>query len=222
MTHPIRILIADDHAVVRQGLRSLIEYQSDMKVVGEAADGMEAISRAQALHPDVVLLDLVMPHKSGLEAIPEIVSLGTEIRVLVLTSFGQDEQVFPAIKAGALGYLLKDTSPQDLLRAIREVHRGKSFLHPLVARKLIREISEPATSPPIQDPLTERETQVLQLIARGLSNDAIADRLSLSERTVRNYVSTILNKLHLDNRVQAALYALQQGLINLEDAEIMG
>jgi NarL family two-component system response regulator LiaR len=217
----IRILIADDHTVVREGLRTLIGYQPEMEVVGEASDGVEAVAKARALRPDVILLDLVMPRMGGLEAISEIKEGDPEARILVLTSFAEDEKVFPAIKAGALGYLLKDSSPQQLLQAIREVYRGESSLHPAVARKLIQEISQPSDLPPTKEPLTERELEVLRLVAQGLSNQEIGDRLFISERTVRNYVSSILNKLHLANRVQAALYALREGLASLDgDGEV--
>lgn len=214
----IRVLIVDDHAVVREGLRALIGYQPGMEVAGEASDGIQAVLRARSLQPDVILLDLVMPRMGGLEAIAEITRENPQARILVLTSFAEDEKVFPAIKAGALGYLLKDSPPQDLLQAIREVHRGESSLHPTIARKLIREISQPSDLPPADEPLTAREMEVLQLVAQGLSNQEIADSLVISERTVRNYVSTILSKLHLANRVQAALYALREGLTRLDEA----
>jgi len=217
MSATIRVLIVDDHAVVREGLRSLISYQPEMEVVGEAAEGVEAVSKARSFQPDVILLDLVMPRLGGVEAIGEIKRENPDARILVLTSFAEDDKVFPAIKAGALGYLLKDSSPQELLRAIREVHRGESSLHPTIARKLIQELSQPSDRPPTEDPLTERESEVLQLVAQGLSNQEIGQRLFLSERTVRNYVSAILDKLHLANRVQAALYALREGLTTLDE-----
>ena len=212
----IRVLIADDHAVVREGLRSLIGYQPDMEVVGEAEDGVQAVLRARALRPDVILLDLVMPRLGGLEAIQEIKGKDPQARILVLTSFAEDDSVFPAIKAGALGYLLKDSPPQQLLQAIREVHRGESSLHPTIARMLVRELSQPSGLPPAEEPLTEREMEVLRLVARGLPNEEIATQLTISERTVRNYVSSILDKLHLASRVQAALYALREGLAPLD------
>jgi NarL family two-component system response regulator LiaR len=216
-TDTIRVLIADDHAVVRTGLRTLIGFQADMEVVGEAADGLEAVALARSLQPDVILLDLVMPRMGGLEAIAEIKRENPEARILVITSFAEDEQVFPAIKAGALGYLLKDSSPRELLRAVRDVHRGESSLHPTVARKLVQEISRSTDLPPTEDPLTEREMEVLRLVAQGLTNQEIADQLFLSERTVRNYVSNILGKLHLANRVQAALYAVREGLASVDE-----
>jgi len=216
MTETIRILIADDHAVVREGLRALIDSEPGMELVGEAADGVEAVLEARSLQPDVILMDLVMPRKDGIGAIGEIKRENPEARILVLTSFAEDEKVFPAIQAGALGYLLKDSSPQELLQAIREVYRGESSLHPTIARKLVREISQPSDLPATEEPLTEREVEVLSLVARGLSNQEIADRLVVSERTVRTHVSNILGKLHLANRTQAALYAVREGLASLD------
>jgi NarL family two-component system response regulator LiaR len=216
MTETIRILIADDHAIVREGLRALIGTKPDMELVGEAADGVEAVLKARSLQPDVILLDLVMPRKDGIEAIGEIKRENPKARILVLTSFAEDEKVFPAIQSGALGYLLKDSSPQELLQAIREVYRGESSLHPAIARKLIRELNRPSDLPATEEPLTEREVEVLILVARGLSNQEIAERLVVSERTVRTHVSNILGKLHLANRTQAALYAVREGLAGLD------
>lgn len=213
---PIRILVADDHAVVREGLKALIETEPNMELVGEAADGAQTLQLARALRPDVVLLDLVMPTMDGIEAIQEMRRLGLDCRVLVVTSFAEDDKVFPAIKAGALGYLLKDASPRQLLQAIRDVHDGEPTMHPTVARKLMRELQRPPKLPPTEDPLTERELEILRLVAQGLSNQAIADRLVVSERTVRTHVSNILAKLHLANRTQAALYALREGLAGLD------
>jgi len=214
----IRILVADDHAIVREGLRTLIASEPGMELVGEAADGIEAVSLAESLQPDVILMDLVMPHKDGIEAISEIKSQNPEVCILVLTSFSEEDKVFPAIRAGALGYLLKDSSPQDLLQAISAVYRGESSLHPSVALKLVREISRPSELPPAEDPLTEREVDVLELVAQGLSNQEIADRLIISEWTVRTHVRNILGKLHLANRTQATLYALREGLAELDQS----
>jgi NarL family two-component system response regulator LiaR len=210
---PIRVLIADDHPIVRRGLSSLINIRPDLELAGEAADGVEAVDRARLLQPDVILLDLMMPRKGGLEAIVEIKQENPEARILVLTSFADDDQVFPVIKAGALGYLLKDSPPEMVLQAIHDVYRGESSLHPAIARKLIRELNQPpANLPPTEAPLTRREMEVLRLVARGLSNQEIATELVISEGTVRIHVSNILGKLHLANRTQATLYALQEGL----------
>lgn len=212
MTETIRVLIAEDHAVVREGLRLLIASEAGMEVVGQAANGVEAVQMARSLQPDVILLDLVMPRKNGLEAIDEIKQETPEARILVLTSFAEDDKVFPAIKAGAQGYLLKDSSPQELLQGIRDTYQGEVSLHPVIARKLFREINRPSDLPLVEDPLTARELEVLKLIAQGLSNQSIAEKLFISERTVRTHVGHILNKLHLANRTQAALYALREGL----------
>ena len=216
MAETIRILIVDDHAIVRRGLRALIDTEPDMEAVGEAADGVEAVLKARSLRPDVILLDMAMPRKDGIPAIVEIKEENPDARILVLTSFAEDEKVFPAIKAGALGYLLKDTLPQELLQAVRDVYGGESSLHPTIARKLVRELSQPSALPPTEEPLTEREAEVLTLVARGLTNEEIAKMLVISDRTVGKHVGNILDKLHLANRTQAALYALREGLAKLD------
>jgi two-component system, NarL family, response regulator LiaR len=212
----IRILVADDHAVVREGLRLLISSDPEMELVGEAANGEEAICQARILTPDVILMDLVMPGKDGLEAIQEIKQILPDVRILVLTSYSEESRVFPAIKAGALGYLLKDTLPQQLLQAIHDVYNGRSSLHPSIALKLIRELTKTSNLPPAEDPLTDREVVVLKLLAQGLTNQDISERLFISELTVATHVRNILSKLHLANRTQAALYALREGLAKLD------
>jgi NarL family two-component system response regulator LiaR len=215
-TTPIRILIADDHAMVREGLRSFIQIKPDLEVVGEAADGIEVVEKARVLQPDVILLDIVMPRQDGIGAIEQLKQEGCAARILVITSFAEDDQIFPAIKAGALGYLLKDSMPQELIQAIRCVHRGESSLHPTIARRLIDELNREPDLPATEEPLTERELDVLKLIAQGYSNREIGEQLCLSERTIGKYASNILDKLHLANRTQAALYALRRGIAHLE------
>jgi NarL family two-component system response regulator LiaR len=216
---PITVFHADDHALVRGGVRGLLLTEADMDLVGEAASGSEAVEKVLALQPDVILLDLHMPEKGGVEAISEIKQVLPGARILVLTSFASDEDVFPAIKAGALGYLLKDSSPQALLKAIRDVYDGQPSLDPAVAQKVMQELRQPARQPLTDEPLTQREMEILKLVAEGLTNQEIADRLVVSERTVRAHVSNILAKLHLANRTQAALYALREGIASLDDPD---
>jgi DNA-binding NarL/FixJ family response regulator len=218
-TSPIRILLADDHAIVRSGVRALLATVPDMEVVSEVGDGAEAVVQAEALRPDVILMDLVMPRLSGIEATRQITASLPDTHILVLTSFAADEDVFPAIKAGALGYLLKDSGPEELVRAIHQVHRGEPSLEPSIARRLLLELSHPRKEhqPLTDDPLTEREMEVLRLIAQGCNNKDIAAKLSISELTARTHVSNILSKLHLASRTQAALYALQKGITSLDD-----
>lgn len=217
MSETIRVFIADDHTIVRSGIQALLETIDDLEVIGEAGDGRQAVAAVLALRPDVVLMDLEMPVMDGIEAIEAIIGRWPEARILVLTSFATDDRVFPAVKAGALGYLLKDSGPEALVQAIRQVQRGESSLHPRIARKLMLELSRPASKPLPNDPLTPRELEVLQLVAHGLGNQEIADRLVISEATVRSHVSSILNKLHLASRTQAALYALREGYVSLDD-----
>jgi NarL family two-component system response regulator LiaR len=214
---PIRILLVDDHAVVREGMRALIQIKPDMEVVGEAADGIEALEKANDLDPDVILLDIVMPRLDGIGTIKALKEQGSQARILIITSFAEDEQIFPAIKAGALGYLLKDSQPQELIQAIRDVNRGEPSLHPTVALKLMNELDRQPQLPPTEEPLTERELEVLKLIAQGQTNREIGEQLHLSERTVGKYASSILDKLHLANRTQAALYALRTGIADLDE-----
>lgn len=209
---PIRILIADDHPLMRQGMRVILQAQPDMEVVGEVSDGEQAVAQTRALEPDIVIMDLQMPRKTGLEATREITESGSRTQILILTSFSDDDNVFAAIKAGAMGFLLKDSSADYLLDSLRTVHGGESVLHPTIARKLMQEIKHPPKLPLTPDPLTEREVQVLGLLAQGLSNRQIADQLSISVRTVSTHVRNILGKTHLANRTQAALYAVEQGI----------
>ncbi len=219
MTGPIRVLVVDDHVVVRKGIHALLATEPDVEVVGEAENGREAVAEAERLQPDVILMDLVMPEMDGIEAIRRITTRQPEARILVLTSFAADDKVLPAIKAGALGYLLKDSGPEELVGAIHQVQRGESSLHPAIARKLLQELSRPSDRPPAPEPLTGREVEVLQLVARGRSNREIAEELTISEATARTHVSNILSKLHLASRTQAVLYALREGLASLDDEE---
>lgn len=222
MTDLISIVIAEDHTVVRKGLIALLKTEPYMQVIGEAENGRDAIDLAVKLRPDVLLLDLMMPLFNGIEVIEEIRRNGVESRILILTSFTDDELVLSAIKAGALGFLLKDSSPTDLIRAIQHVYRGESSLAPSIALKLIQEIKPTAekndAANKVQS-LTDREVEVLGSVAQGLTNLEIADKLAISERTVRNHVGNILNKLHLANRTQAALYALRHGLATLNNSD---
>jgi NarL family two-component system response regulator LiaR len=216
MMEEIRILIVDDHAIVREGQRALIDTEPGMTLVGEATNGLEAIELARTLSPDVIFMDLFMPEMGGIEAIEAIKAENPEARILVLTSFAEDEKVFAAVKAGASGYLLKDATPDEILTAVRNVNRGEPAMNPIIANKLMRELQRESDLPPTEEPLTERELDILKLVAQGLSNQEIAEELVISERTVRTHVSNILSKLHLANRTQAALYALKEGLADLD------
>lgn len=207
MTEPVRVLIVDDHLVVRAGIRTLLAPEPGILVVGEACDGAEAVAEARRLVPDVILMDLMMPQMDGITAIEQIIASQPAARILVLTSFEADDKLFPAIRAGALGYTLKDFGPSELLRAIMRVYRGESSLHPAIARKVLHELAHPPLRPPTADPLTEREAEVLRLVAHGHSNHEIAAALGIGAATVSKHVSHILA-----SRTQAALYALRQGL----------
>ncbi len=218
MTSSIRVLVVDDHTIIRRGIRALLATEPDIEMVGEAENGKEAVSQAECLQPDVILMDLVMPEMDGIEAIRRITAYQPEARILVLTSFATNEKVFPAIKAGALGYLLKDSEPEVLVQALRQAHRGESTLHPAIARKLLGELSPPSEPSSAPRQLAEREIDVLQHVAQGRSNQELANRLGLSEAEVDTHISNILNKLHLAGRKQAVLYVLQESLASLDDA----
>jgi two-component system, NarL family, response regulator LiaR len=212
MGRPIAILIADDHPVVRQGLRAFLQTQDGLEVVGEASDGAEAAELAGRLAPDVVLMDLVMPGLDGVEATRRIREVSPSTKVVVLTSFGDDERVIPSVRAGAAGYLLKDVHPQELAEAVRRVHAGEAPLAPAAVARLVREV---AGEPSAAVALTRRELEVLRLIARGLPNKVIAQQLGIAEKTVKSHVSNILAKLGVTDRTQAALYAVREGLAEL-------
>jgi NarL family two-component system response regulator LiaR len=218
MSDLIRVFIADDHAIVRKGIRALLATEPGVEVIGEAGEGNLAVEQVLALRPAVTLMDLVLPDIEGADAIARIRAVWPEARILVLTSFVTDEKVLPAIRAGARGYLLKDSSPEDLVRAIRQVDRGESPLDPSVAGRVMSALSHPATTGTSgPDALTARELDVLREVARGYSNQEIAVRLSLSEATVRTHISHILSKLGLASRTQATLYALREGLVTLDE-----
>lgn len=216
----IGVLLVDDHAVVRQGLRMFIEMHKDMEVLGEGSTGIEAVDLATRLNPDVILLDLLMPQMDGVEATRRILEKNPHSRVLILTSFGEDDRVFPAIRAGAQGYLLKDIQPQDLVQAIRETYQGKAQLHPDIARRLMMVVSgdkpiketKPDSLASELQILTERERQVLEYIAQGMTNREIADEMVISDKTVKTHVSNLLDKLNLEDRTRAAIWALKHGL----------
>lgn len=217
MKDAIRVLIVDDHEIVRKGIRALLSKERGIETIGEAGNGADAIAQAKSLKPDVILMDLVMPKVDGIQATRAITAAQPDARVLVLTSFAADDKVFPAIKAGALGYLLKDSSPTELIQAIRAVHLGQPSLDASIALKVLQEMAHPAQDAPPAHGLTEREEEVLRLIAHGKSNREIADELTVAEITVSKHVSNILCKLHLASRTQAALYALKEGLASLDD-----
>ena len=217
MSELIRVMVVDDHPVVRQGIQSLLSEEEDIQVIGEAVNGKDALEKVETLKPDVILMDLVMPEMNGIQAIEKITAAHPDARILVMTSFAADDKVFPSIKAGALGYLLKDSDPEDLVRMIRQVYRGELSIHPTIARKVIQELNHPAKEPLTTSPITEREMEILQLLAQGMENKEIAAKLVVRDATVRTHVSNILRKLQLANRVQATLYALRTGLTSLED-----
>jgi len=210
--NPIRVMIVDDHQIVREGLQILLAEESEFEVVGTAADGSTALTLANQVKPDVILMDLVLPDLNGIEVTKNILSKNSSARVLILTTFAEDQRVRDAIKAGAIGYLLKDVLKADLLRALRDTAAGRASLHPEAQQHLMRQLTESET-PPLHASLTKRETDILRLIADGRSNKEIANTLSLTEGTVKGYVSTILDKLDVTDRTQAALYAVKHGQV---------
>lgn len=218
---PIRLLLIDDHAIVRQGLKMYLELTDDFEVVGEGETGEDAVRLAAELRPDIILLDLAMPGMNGIEAARSILQADPEARIMILTSFSDNDEVFAAVRAGAKGYLLKDVPPEQLAQSLREVYQGKVQLHPEIAQKLMEGIKDPEESKGDQDPrieaLTARELDVLLQIGRGRSNREIAAELSISHKTVKTHVSNLLGKLQLNDRTQAAIFAIKQGLILDED-----
>ena len=214
----IKVLIVDDHQVVRQGLRTFLELHEDISVIGEAEDGRQAVELVRVRQPDVVLMDIVMPHMDGITATKQVLALGLATKVIALTSFSEDDKVFPAIQAGASSYLLKDVSPEDLVEAIRAVHRGEARLHPDITRKLMQQVSQVQNTPADNklSELTEREMEVLRLVARGSNNREIAHELFISEKTVKTHVSNILGKLNLEQRTQLVIYAIKNKLVDTQ------
>jgi len=214
----IKVLIVDDHQVVRQGLRTFLELQEDIFVIGEAEDGKQAMEMVHLLQPDVVLMDLVMPQMDGITATEQIHALNLPIKVIALTSFSEDDKVFPAIQAGAASYLLKDVSPDDLVDAIRAAHHGEARLHPEIARKLMQQVLQMRTSAQESslDELTLREREVIRLVALGRNNREIAQELFISEKTVKTHIGHLLGKLNLEHRTQLAIYAIKNKLVEVK------
>lgn len=208
----IRVLVVDDESVVREGIVAILSLQPTLDVVGEAWDGVQAVEIARKTKPDIVLLDMAMPKQDGLATIPILKENLPDVRILVLTSFAESDVVYKAIKSGALGFMLKDARREQLIQAIHDVAEGQASISPSIALKVIQEVNQPSEVLYTASPLTPRELETLRLIARGLTNQEIADSLSVAERTVAKYVSNILEKLHLANRTQAALYAIREGL----------
>lgn len=216
-TKTIRVLVVDDHAIIRKGIRAVLELVPDIDLVGEAEDGAQAVKLEKELDPDVILMDLMMPEMDGIASIKEIKKQRPSARILVLTNFAGEEMIFPAIKSGAVGYHLKDSSPEALIEAIRQVNQGVASLHPSIAKKVLDELHNAGKQRLSDEPLTQREAEVLRRIAQGHENREIAEELVISEATVRTHVSNILGKLHLASRTQAALYALREGLASLDE-----
>lgn len=217
MPENIKVLIVDDHPVVRSGLSTMLSSEEGMEVVGVACNGVEGIEKAFSLSPDVILMDLVMPKKDGVEAITEIKERNPEAKILVLTSYSDDNKIIHSIQAGATGYILKDSSPDELLEAVRQVDKKQPFMQPQILAKLMEGLKHQPEEPDYRARLTEREVEILKLVARGNTNQDIALLLNISERTVTKHVSNILDKLQLSNRTQIAFYASQEGLLDNSD-----
>ncbi|MFQ6015200.1 MAG: response regulator [Anaerolineae bacterium] len=218
----IRVLLADDHTLFRQGLRQILQMERDIRVVGEVGNGEEAVEKASTLRPDVIVMDINMPQMDGVQATKLITEKEAKTAIIILTMYRQDEYVFEAIKAGARGYFLKDADASEVIDGIRAVHRGEALVDPAMALKVLEEFRRLAEEPPpVQelDALTEREIELLRLVAKGASNKEIAQRLFLAEKTVKNQMSVIFQKLHTNNRTEAAMTALRRGLISLDELE---
>ena len=216
-TGAIRVMVVDDHAIIRKGIKAVLDLVPDIDLVGEAENGVQAVKLEQELVPDVILMDLMMPEMDGIACIKQIKTQRPKVRILVLTNFAGEDMIFPAIKAGAMGYHLKDSSPETLIEAIRQVNQGVASLHPSIAKKVLDELHNSGKQQLSEEPLTQREVEVLRLIALGHENRDIAGKLVISDATVRTHVSNILGKLHLASRTQAALYALREGLASLDE-----
>lgn len=215
MEQAIRVLVVDDHAIVRQGLRAMLESKGDIVVIGEAGDGDQAIIQSRLLMPDVILMDLEMPHKNGISAIQDIIAEQPDARILVLSSFSDDSQIVESMRAGALGYLLKTAKLDDLVKAIRQINKGETPLNPLVARRLLVSISSTRVEPRLLEVLTEREIMILPLVMRGMTNKEIGDRLGITLRTVGTHIGNMIRKAGVENRVQLSMLAVRQGLTSL-------
>ena len=212
----IRVLVVDDHTIVRRGIRALLAETDEIQVVGEAKNGLEAIQLSSQLQPDIILMDLLMPGMDGIQTTRQITACQPWIKIIVLTSFVADDKIFPALKAGAIGYVLKDSNPSELIQSIYKCFRGEAWISGSIARKILDEFDDVPLGSPTQESLTPKQMEVLQLLTQGLTNEEIARKMFISVRTVGCYVSRLMDKLHLTNRVQAALYALREGMAHME------
>ncbi len=217
--HQIQVLIVDDHVMVRKGIKALLNEYEDIRVIGEAPNGLKAIEAVEELKPDVVLIDLAMPVMDGIEAISKIIAKQPDQRIIVLTSYAGDDKLIPAIKAGAMGYLVKDAQPEELVQSIRDVYSGEPSLNTMIAWKFLRKMSGIDTTRRSADELSEREIEVLRLLTQGKTDQEIAEQLVLTDVTIRTHISRILSKLGLKNRVQAALFGIRSGLVSLDETK---